>query len=155
MAVFVGTFENRVDSKGRVSVPADFRQELAGQSYQGIVVFPSHRCDALEGSGTDFIERMVESVTEIDLFSEEEDDLTSTLFGAARRLPFDGEGRIVLPKAFCEAAGITKTACFVGKGHLFQIWEPERLQRHMAEARRRAKEKGLTLSLRPKRGGEA
>ncbi|MCH7957248.1 MAG: MraZ N-terminal domain containing protein [Proteobacteria bacterium] len=56
MAVFIGTFENKVDLKGRVSVPAQFRQTLAGQSFpnqsfQGIVVFRSYRAAAIEACG--------------------------------------------------------------------------------------------------------
>ncbi len=55
MAVFIGTFENKVDRKGRVSVPAQFRQTLAAQSFQGIVAFRSYRADAIEACGFDFM----------------------------------------------------------------------------------------------------
>ncbi len=153
MAVFIGTFDNRVDRKGRVSVPAQFRQALAGQSFQGIVAFRSYRVAAIEACGIDFMERLNDSISAMDLFSDVHEDLAATIFADSQQLPFDGDGRVMLPGRLAEHAGISERAAFVGKGQLFQIWEPASLERHMAEARNRARSQGLTLPLRPNDGG--
>jgi MraZ protein len=150
VAIFIGTFENKVDQKGRVSVPAQFRQALAGQPFNGIAAFRSHRADAVEGCGMDFMEQMIARVSDIDLFSETHDDLATTIFSDSQQLTFDGTGRIQLPQSFREHAGIADRAAFVGMGQLFQIWEPAKLERHKAAARDRAREKRLTL---PATGG--
>ncbi len=155
MAVFFGTFENKVDSKGRISVPAPFRQALAALPFQGIVAFRSYRVPAIEGCGMDFMEQLIASVSEIDLFSDEHDDLATTIFSDSLQLPFDGQGRIILPDAFCEHAGITDRAAFVGRGNMFQVWEPGRLEEHKSAARQRAKDNGLTVALRPRSGDRA
>ena len=152
MAVFIGTFENKVDRKGRVSVPVQFRQMLAGQSFQGIVAFRSYRAAAIEACGIDFMERLNDSVSSMDLFSDAHDDLAATIFADSRQLPFDGDGRIVLPPRLAEHAGIGERAAFVGKGSIFQIWEPAALEAHKDEARARARSQGLTLPLRPHDG---
>ncbi len=148
MAVFIGTFENKVDGKGRVSVPAQFRQVLGVQAFQGIVAFGSYRVAAIEACGFDFVERLNDGMATMDLFSDAQDDLAATLFADARQLPFDGDGRIILPAEMADYAGITERAAFVGKGSIFQIWEPEALKHYKAEARARAKSQGLTLRLR-------
>lgn len=153
LAIFIGTFENKVDKKGRVSVPAPFRAVLAGQGFQGIVAFPSHRADAVEGCGMDFMEELTQRVSEFDLFSEDHDNLAFTIFSDSHTVPFDGEGRVVLPKELLEAAGITDRAAFVGKGRTFQIWEPNALYRIKAAARERAREQRLTLPANTKDGG--
>ncbi|MEE9209341.1 MAG: division/cell wall cluster transcriptional repressor MraZ [Kiloniellales bacterium] len=153
MAVFIGTFEYKVDRKARVSVPAQFRQLLAGQSFQGIVAFRSYRVAAIEACGIDFMERLNDSISSMDLFSDAHDDLAATIFADSQQLPFDGDGRIVLPAKLAEHAGIGERAAFVGKGPIFQIWAPEALGRHMEEARARARSQGLTLPLRPNEGG--
>lgn len=153
--MFIGTFENKVDRKGRVSVPAAFRQVLAPQNYAGIVAFPSYRAPAIEACGIDFMERLNNSIENVDLFSETHDDLTLSIFAAAQQLPFDVDGRIILPPEFAEKAGITERAAFVGKGTMFQIWEPGALKQHLESARDRARERGLTISLRPQGGGAA
>lgn len=145
MAIFIGTFENKVDAKGRVSVPAAFRQALAGLPFNGIAAFRSHRADAIEGCGMDFMEQMIARVSEIDLFSETHDDLATTIFSDSQQLAFDSTGRIQLPEIFRQHAGIGDKAAFVGMGQLFQIWEPRALERHKASARERAREKRMTL----------
>jgi len=55
----------------------------------------------------------------------------------ARELPFDGDGRIVLPAQLAEAAGITDRAAFVGRGTRFQIWSPESFEQHQLAATER------------------
>ncbi|MGF1593615.1 MAG: division/cell wall cluster transcriptional repressor MraZ [Kiloniellaceae bacterium] len=154
--MFMGTYENKVDQKGRVSLPAAFRTALAGLSFQGIVAFPSHRADAIEGCGIDFMEQLNARVQEFALFSETHDDLATTIFAESHQLPFDSTGRIILPEDFRVHAGIADKAAFVGMGDLFQIWEPGRLAVHKAAARQRAREQRLTLPHPgnvPSRGG--
>ena len=153
MAVFIGTFENKIDRKGRVSAPAPFRLTLAGQSFQGIVAFRSYRAAAIEACGIDFMERLNDSMTSLDFFSDAQDDLAATIFADSQQLPFDGDGRIILPGQLAEHAGITEHAAFVGKGPIFQIWQPDALERYKEEARARAKSQGLTLPLKPSDGG--
>lgn len=146
MALFLDTFINRIDRKGRVSVPAPFRAALGGQTLVG---FPSFKYPAVQCAGLDFMVRLNESVSQVDLFSDEHDDLTATLFADTKQLPLDGEGRIVLPPALVEHAGLGETAAFVGRGPHFEIWEPKAFEKYKAEARRRALEKGRTLRQLP------
>ena len=145
--VFIGTFENKVDRKGRVSVPATFRQSLATQSYNGIIAFRSYRSDAIEACGMDFIEKLNEQVSSYDFFSETQDDLATMIFADSLQMPFDSEGRIILPAVLTEHAGITERAAFVGKGRTFQIWQPDALEAEKTAARERARAKNLTVPM--------
>ena len=149
MALFLSTFINKVDRKGRVSVPATFRAAVKDQSFTGIIAFRSYRESAIEACAMDRMERMSDSVDALDLFSEEQDDLASTIFADAHQLPIDGDGRIILPPALIEHASITDSAAFVGRGRTFQIWNPDAIARHQAEARTRAGRRGATLRLTP------
>ncbi|MBV6631875.1 MAG: division/cell wall cluster transcriptional repressor MraZ [Alphaproteobacteria bacterium] len=155
MALFLATHHNRVDKKGRVSVPAQFRTAIADQSFQGIVVFPSHKVGALEGFSMAQMEELSSGIDSFEMFSDAHDDLATTIFGSAVPLPFDGEGRIVLPKELSAHAGIDDQAAFVGLGRKFQIWHPEALATHQAAAYERMREKGQTLPARsPAEGGK-
>ncbi|MEQ8354878.1 MAG: cell division/cell wall cluster transcriptional repressor MraZ [Kiloniellaceae bacterium] len=140
MAGFYGTFENKVDQKGRVSVPAPFRQNL-----NVMAAFPSHRAEAIEGCTMDYMEQLSGRVSEIELFSETHDDLAFTVFSDTLQLTFDSTGRIQLSEGLRAHAGISDRAAFVGLGHMFQIWEPAKLVAHKAAARARAREKKITL----------
>lgn len=148
MALFLSTFVNKVDRKGRVSVPASFRAALAGQSFLGIVAFRSFKLPCVEGSGIDRMEALSGRVDAMGQFSESSDN-ASVVFSDAQQLPFDGEGRIMLPEVLAEHAGITEHAAFVGQGRGFQIWEPERFKAHQSELRDRARRQGVTLPPAP------
>jgi len=145
MALFLSTTTNKVDSKGRVSVPAPFRAALAGQSFHGIVAMPAFKYGAVQCAGMDWMERISAEVDAYGVFSDDHDTLTAALFASAQQLAFDGEGRIVLPAALMAHANITKTAAFVGRGPTFEIWEPEAFAAYQSAATRRALEQGLTL----------
>lgn len=149
MALFVSTFINKVDRKGRVSVPATFRAALASQTFQGIVIYPSFTTAAVEGCGMDFMEDLAASASEsFDLFSTEQDDINTLIFSSSHQLAWDPEGRVVLPEDILAHANIAEQAAFVGKGRTFQIWEPEALKAHQAEARARALANRPHLSLK-------
>lgn len=153
MALFIDTFVNKVDRKGRVSVPASFRAAIAGatlngQSFHGIVAFPSFKYPAVQCAGIDWMADLGGRVSQVDLFSDEHDDLTATLFADAKQLPFDGEGRVLLPQILAGHASIGASAAFVGRGNSFEIWEPKALDRYKAEARQRALAERRTLAQR-------
>lgn len=145
MALFIDTFVNRIDRKGRVSVPASFRAALGSQNFQGIVALPSFKYAALQCAGMDWLEGLSAEVGRVDLFSDAHDDLTAALFSDARQLAFDGEGRVLLPAALIEHAGLREEAAFVGRGGIFEVWQPDSFAAYRAEARKRALEQGRTL----------
>ncbi len=127
MAVFIGTFENKVDRKGRVSIPAPFRQNLASLAFQGIVAYPSRLSPNIEACGMDLMEQMIADDQKVGLPGNAPQQPVSPIFYDLQQLVFDGQGRVGLPKSFCEFAGITEQAKFVGTGRFFQIWDPQRL----------------------------
>ena len=145
MTLFLSTHLNKVDKKGRVSVPAQFRAELAGENFQGVVLFRSNVHPALEGFAWSYMQEISARLDNFDLFSEDQDDLATALFGEAVQVPFDGDGRIVLPVELMEFSGIVERASFVGLGKKFQMWDPSLLEKRREEARRSVREKGLTL----------
>lgn len=148
MALFLSTFVNKIDKKGRVSVPATFRAALAQQVFQGIVCYRSFTAAAIEGCGMDRLERMSDTVDQFDAFSTEQDDITSLIFADARQLPWDGEGRIILAEDLMVHAGITDSAAFVGKGKTFQIWQPEAFRIANEALRQRAMRERPTIPQR-------
>lgn len=144
MGIFLSTFINRLDKKGRVSVPSTFRSSLAQQSFQGIVLFRSYTLQAIEGFGMDRMEKLSAQLDTLDLFSDDQNDLAASIFADAHQLSFDGEGRVLLPELLCEHASLAGQVAFVGRGATFQIWNPEVFKQHQEEARQRLKAKKLS-----------
>ena len=145
MALFAGTYENRIDRKGRVSLPADFRAELPAEGGRIVYIYPSPRGSALEACDRAFMQRMSDSLEQFDMFSDEEEDLASIIVAEARRVTIDGEGRIILLPDLLKFAGIENHVAFVGRGARFQIWDPTAFSTASEEARKRAK--GRTMRL--------
>lgn len=149
MTQFLGTHQNRLDAKGRVSVPAPFRNQLkspdAGNGTQ-LVLRPSHQHPCIEAWPPAEFDKLAQSLNGYDLFSDEHDDLAIALYGEAFPVESDKEGRIMLPEALVAHAGLTDSVVFMGSGRIFQIWEPAAAERRRNEARERAKVRGFTLN---------
>jgi MraZ protein len=148
MAVFWGTYTNKVDRKGRVSVPAAFRKPLMGVEFQGVLVFPALHSPALEGRSWEQMGKLSDGISGLPEFSPERDTLAAAIFGGSVPLPFDPEGRINLPEGLVAQVGIVGEAAFVGMGTSFQIWEPKALAQFQEEARARIRAEGLSLPIR-------
>jgi transcriptional regulator MraZ len=143
--LFLSTFVNKVDRKGRVSVPATFRSTLATQRHPNqLVLIPSFKYEAIDGTGSDHLTEMMESLNTLDQYSDRRDDL-SLVFAESKSLQIDGEGRIVLPDDLKDHAHIGDEVAFVGLGTMFQMWEPQRFNTHRAAARERSRSGGATL----------
>lgn len=156
MALFLSTYANKIDKKGRVSVPAPFRTVLANQHFNGIVAYSSFVNECIEACGMDRIEQLSASIDTLDPYSEERDAFAMAILGGSIQLAFDGEGRVLLPENLLEMAGINEKAVFVGKGATFEIWSPEKFDAYAEKARQVAKEQRAALRLQaaPKPGGQ-
>lgn len=139
MALFLSRFDNKIDRKGRVSVPAPYRAILASEPFGGIYAFPSLAQPAVEACGAARMEMLAASVNELPPFSPERVAMGTAIFERSHQLPFDPEGRILLPPALIEAAGLSELATFVGAGDHFYVWQPEAYEAHLAEAVNEAK----------------
>lgn len=151
MALFTGTFENKVDAKLRVSLPADFRDLLAGDGTAGngsFYIFPSPRGGFLEAYDHVLMQQVVASIAaQAEMFSEEEYAL-SYIPSEARRIQCDATGRFVLPAGFVEEASLRDWALFAGIGDRFQIWNPEHYQTERQRKRDLARASSLRLTPR-------
>lgn len=149
MSHFLGTHQNRLDAKGRVSVPAPFRAALralaAAADAPFLILRPSHQHACIEGwPGTEF-RQATSQLERLARFSDEHEDMAAALFADAFPVEADREGRIVLPDSLVLHAGLADGVVFMGLGHTFQIWEPAAAERRRAEARERARSSRMTL----------
>jgi MraZ protein len=140
VALFLSTFENKIDKKGRVSVPAQFRASLANQDANGIIVYESFVNDCIEGCDIARIKQLSESIDNLDPFSSKRDAMATTVLGCAVQLPLDGDGRIILPESLLKKAGLNEKAIFIGKGPTFEIWNPDKFAKYLEKAKATARE---------------
>ena len=149
MALVIGRHVNKVDKKGRISVPKPFRAAFASQDFNGVYAYPLFKHPAIEVCDELFMSRLSDSLDDLEMFSDEQDDLATVIMNNAEALAFDPEGRIVLPKRLIEHAAIRSEAVFVGRGRRFQIWDVTAFDTQNQRAFERARARGATLRLRP------
>ena len=140
MDEFVSTFTNRLDAKGRVSVPAAFRQVLARDGFEGLYCCPTLDQNAVDAGGNRLQQQIRASLARFEPFSEDHEYLSTTLIGESEILKMDGEGRVGLTETLKSYAGISDAVTFVGQGYKFQIWAPDRFEAYRAEARNRLRD---------------
>jgi MraZ protein len=143
---FVSSFTNRIDSKGRVSVPATFRATLARDGFDGVYVYPTLGLEALDAGGSRLIEEINGLLDSMPRYSDEHDLLSTALYGDSEVLKLDAEGRISLSDRLKDWAKIEDRVAFVGLGHKFQLWEPDRFAARQEEARSKVRELKQALS---------
>ncbi len=155
MERFVSTFQNKIDAKGRVSIPAPFRAILERDGYSqspgggagsgatgasGVYCYPSLDAPALDGGGERLAQKIDGLLRGLADYSDERDELSVALYGDVQILNIDGDGRIVLPEALRAHAGLAGLVTFVGLGDKFQMWEPGAFEARRTAAREKVQE---------------
>lgn len=133
MTVFLSSYTNTVDKKGRVSVPASFRAEMATHSRQVVVVYAAPKEGFLYAWGYDDFIQFAERIKKMPPMSKERQRLSRTILAAARPLAFDSDGRVMIPENLLKIAGVEGKAMFAGQGEYFTIWNPEAYENMLHE----------------------
>ena len=136
--MFLSTYENKLDKKGRVSVPASFRSYLSNLGYNGVVCYPSFNNQSIEAWPQDRIEKISNVIDSLNPFEEKKDYFATSILSESINLQFDSEGRISIPSKLLNHAKIKQAMLFVGQGTTFQIWEPKLFEKFKVQARKKA-----------------
>lgn len=145
MAFFTSTYVNKLDRKGRVSVPAPFRAALAVGGHNHFYVAPNPVMTCFDGQGEGWMEQLLARIDALEPYSEECIRLQTLVFSLSTRMQPDSEGRISLTRDMLDQIGAEDQVAFVGRGRNFQIWEPQAFDAHCVEARAAAREHGVHL----------
>jgi MraZ protein len=136
--MFLSTYENKLDKKGRVSVPASFRSHLSNMGYNGIVCFPSFNNQSIEAWPQDRIEKITNAIDTLNPFEDKKDYFATSILSESINLQFDSEGRILITEKLLRHAKIKNSMLFVGQGKTFQIWEPTNFEKFRVIARKKS-----------------
>ena len=136
--MFLSSYENNIDKKGRVSVPASFRSHLITMGYNGFISYPSFNHTALEACSQDRIEKLSDSIDSLNPFEEKRDYFATSVMSESVSLQFDTEGRVSFTEKLLDHAKIKNNILFVGLGKTFQIWEPKIFEKFKVIARKKA-----------------
>ena len=130
---FRGEYDFRVDAKGRVSIPADFRRVIeagdpdwqAGQAPNFVIVYGNESRKFLECYTMESIAEVDEKIAKLPRGSRERAMLNRMFSGQSITAQVDETGRIVLSAKLRDKLGIKDSAFFIASGDTFQSWKPE------------------------------
>jgi MraZ protein len=142
MRFFSSNWKNKLDGKGRVSIPAAFRKVLEAEAQPGVVLIPEMRdMPCVDGMGAAHFERMVDQLEAMPPLGEDTYALQISVVAEARQVQLDDTGRIVLSADLQHAMGLKGDhVVFAGLGRTFQIWDPETYEEMKPRARQVARQ---------------
>ena len=136
--MFLSSYENKLDKKGRVSVPASYRSYLSNLGYNGVICYPSFNHQSIEAWPQDRIEKISNTIDSLNPFEEKRDYFATSVLSESENLQFDTEGRVSISEKLLNHANIKNSVLFVGQGKTFQIWEPKNFEKFKIIAKKKA-----------------
>ena len=126
--MFRGRYQHTIDPKGRLSVPAKFRDAMAHYG-EALVVVPNEH--SLEVHPLEEWQRMEEKLNAQSAFAREVRELSRLYISRAKDVILDGAGRILLPPDTRKQAGLEKDVTLVGGGRrMFEVWDRQRFDEY-------------------------
>ncbi len=126
--MFLGEFQHLIDGKGRVILPAKFREELA----DGLVVTKGLEDCLFVYTPVEW-SKLEDKIREMPLTNQNARAFTRNFFsGAAKGTP-DKQGRVSLPQNLRDYAGLNKDVVVIGVGARAEIWDKEKWTKYSAE----------------------
>ena len=119
--MFLSSYENKIDKKGRVSVPATFRSHLSSMGYNGFISYPSFNHSALEACSQDRIEKLSNTIDSLNPFEEKRDFFATSILSESENLQFDTEGRVSLSDKLLNHANIKIMFYLLDSAKLFKF----------------------------------
>jgi MraZ protein len=138
-ALFLGSHINKIDVKGRIAAPAEFRKALDLETFNGFYCLPSLKGPFLDCGGGDYVSNLQQMASALDPFDPDREALHEWFNAQTRRISFDGDGRFILPPNLRDHARLDESAYFVGLGEMFQIRSGEGAQERQSEIAERAR----------------
>ena len=117
--MFLGSYQHNVDEKGRLMIPARFRETLDGGAYitQGF-----DRC--LMVMTGEYFRQVIDQLNTISLTDPNARLLRRMILGNAFQVDIDKVGRVLVPQMLREFAGLNGEAIVAGQGEYFEVWSP-------------------------------
>tara|TARA_B100000686_G_C16589363_1_gene862480 strand:+ start:290 stop:757 length:468 start_codon:yes stop_codon:yes gene_type:complete len=145
MNLFLSRYLHKIDKKGRVSLPSSFRNALPIENKNELILFKSLKYSAVDGCSYMRINKIAERIDQLDIFSDDQDDFSTSIFSETVPTSLDKEGRFLIPDFLKEYSNIIDEVTFIGQGHYFQLWAPAAALKHQEKSRQRIIDKKKTL----------
>ncbi len=143
--MFRGIFHNSVDDKGRMSIPARFREQIKSEHEQPLVLtLGFDQCLFLYPM--DAWKKIEEKLSSLDTLNAEVRQFQRTIMKASDEVEIDQQGRIMISPVLRKEAGISKGVAIVGMLNRIEIWDKQKYENYHAQTTQSLEMLGQKLS---------
>ena len=134
MQHFIGTYECKADSKGRIMLPVALKKQLAHNLSDQFVLKRAVFNACLELYPIKEWDAMMEKVNQLNRFNKKNNDFIRRFTAGVRLIEVDSTGRLLIPKDLIAHAGISKETVISSAVNILEIWDKERYEEAISEA---------------------
>ena len=134
MQHFIGTYECKADTKGRIMLPVALKKQLAQNLAEQFVLKRAVFNDCLELYPIKEWEAMMEKVNQLNRFNKKNNDFIRRFTAGVRLVEVDVTGRLLIPKDLVKHAGISKETVISSAVNILEIWDKDRYEDAINEA---------------------
>lgn len=126
--VFAGTIEAKLDAKGRVFFPSEFRRQLTEGEAELVLQRDIHQPCLVVYPASVWLEEVERLRRNLNRWQPREAMVFRQFLASAQRLSLDTNGRMLIPKKMADGCGLDYTVCFIGAYDRVEVWSPEKMR---------------------------
>ena len=134
MDSIIGTYECKVDAKGRLLLPAPFKKQLAASLQDGFVLKRSVFQSCLELYPMKEWNLMMQKINKLNRFVKKNNDFIRRFTAGVKVVEIDNLGRLLMPKDLTSFAQISKDIVLSSAVNIIEIWDKEMYEKAIDES---------------------
>ena len=134
MINLIGTYECKVDAKGRLMISSAFKKQLSPILQEGFVLKRAVFQPCLELYPMQEWNEVMDKVNSLNRFVKKNNDFIRRFTAGVRVIELDASGRLLIPKDLCQFAGIQKQSVLSSAINIIEIWDKDNYQKAIDDA---------------------
>ena len=134
MNSLIGTYDCKVDAKGRLMMPSGMKKQLASILEDGFVLRRSVFQPCLELYPMSEWQTVMQKVNKLNRFKKKNNDFIRRFNAGAKMVDIDGSGRLLIPKDLIGFAGISKNIVISPAVNIIEIWDKDKYEQAIDDA---------------------
>ena len=135
MNYLIGTYECKIDVKGRLLIPSAFKKQLAPVIPKGFVLKRAVFQNCLEVYPLAQWEELIKKVNSLNRFKKKNNDFIRRFTAGVKFIELDGNGRLLIPKDLIEFSNINRDVTLSTSVNIIEIWDKSSYEKAIADSR--------------------
>ncbi|KAF9658795.1 MULTISPECIES: division/cell wall cluster transcriptional repressor MraZ [Tenacibaculum] len=134
MVSLIGTYECKVDAKGRLMMSSAFKKQLSSVLQEGFVIKRSVFQSCLELYPMQEWNLVMAKINKLNRFVKKNNDFIRRFTAGVKMVDVDASGRVLIPKDLCQFAGIEKQVVLSSAVNIIEIWDKDKYEKVIDDA---------------------